>query len=200
MPFSYRDRLPICNYAGVYSIVCVVTGKVYVGSALVVRARLHAHRSMLRRGIHDNGYLQRAWDKHGEDKFKFGVLQGLRDQTEILIEREQFWMDRLGAAVGETGYNLNPTAGASPMRGRTHTEDARRRISEANKTRDLSYLTDAAAKANRGRKRSDETRKKISEGHKRRTGEEVRQARSDAAKKGWKTAKDRLDQSNATTS
>lgn len=153
MPFAYRDRLPLCKYAGVYSIVNTRTGKVYVGSALVVRARLHCHRSELRRGVHANPLLQRAWDKYGEGSFRFDILEGLKDRPEVLIEREQFWIDRLGAAVRDTGYNINPTAGASPMLGRTHTPEAIEKMRSASVGRDMSVTTEAAVKATKGKRR-----------------------------------------------
>jgi group I intron endonuclease len=121
-----------------------------------VRARLHCHRSELRRGIHRNPILQRAWDKYGEAAFRFAVLQGLKDTPELVIEREQFWIDKLGAADRATGYNINPIAGASPMQGRNHTDESKAKMSASKVGSDNSAATAAAAKVNKGRKHTAE--------------------------------------------
>jgi group I intron endonuclease len=57
--------------SGVYQILCVPTGKAYVGSAVNLAKRWQEHRWMLRRGQHHSQYLQRAWDKYGETAFAF---------------------------------------------------------------------------------------------------------------------------------
>jgi excinuclease UvrABC nuclease subunit len=48
------------NASGVYQILCVPTGKVYVGSASNLRIRWREHRWALNRGTHHSEYLQRA--------------------------------------------------------------------------------------------------------------------------------------------
>lgn len=62
------------NQSGIYEIVCMPTGKRYVGSALCARARFNMHRSQLRKGTHHSQMLQRAWGKYGEAAFKFTPL------------------------------------------------------------------------------------------------------------------------------
>lgn len=52
------------------------------------------HRNKLRRDIHDSRYLQNVWNKHGEDEFRFEVLETTLDEPTILVAREQFWIDR----------------------------------------------------------------------------------------------------------
>src|SRR5687768_12784577 len=65
---------PPCS-AGVYQIRCKPTGKIYIGSAVDLRARWEHHRGRLRRGDHRNRYLQNAWVKYGEVNFEFSVLE-----------------------------------------------------------------------------------------------------------------------------
>jgi group I intron endonuclease len=156
-------HVPKCP--GVYRIVNLVTGKVYVGSAAVsLRQRGLYHRSFLRRGKHDNTYLQRAWDKDGEHNFRFEVLETC--ETSACIEREQHWMDLLRSTDRARGYNLCPVARSGPMQGRRHSEATRRRMSEMMKGHDMSALTEAAARANRGRRLSPEVCQKRSEARK----------------------------------
>src|SRR4051794_20157213 len=96
------------DLAGIYKIVHLATGRVYVGSASKMCHRWSRHRQELRDGTHRNAHLQAAWTKYGEDTFKFAVLEW----TDDLDTREQYWMDELNA-VGEGGFNLCPTARSS---------------------------------------------------------------------------------------
>ena len=81
--------------SGIYLITCIPTGKVYVGQSLDMKSRWGEHRSLLIRGKHDNGYLQRAWNKHGSDGFTFAILEEVEPGR--LIEREAFHAERLRA-------------------------------------------------------------------------------------------------------
>jgi hypothetical protein len=59
---------------GIYQILCIPNGKIYIGSAIDLRARWEQHRHSLRRRDHRNRHLQQAWDKYGESNFEFSVL------------------------------------------------------------------------------------------------------------------------------
>ncbi len=113
---------------GVYVIRCLVNDKVNVGSTQrTFERRWKEHRDMLEKGTHHSPHLQRAWDKHGEENFVFEVTE--RCLPERCIEHEQYWLDHYQAYDREYGYNVCPTAGG--VLGRIHTEEARRKISEA---------------------------------------------------------------------
>ena len=80
--------------SGVYQIRCIPTGKIYVGSAVNLSKRQRDHVNSLRQGDHENVYLQRAWDKYGEENFEFTVLEfvdvserniGIRSTKALLI-------------------------------------------------------------------------------------------------------------------
>ena len=77
---------------GVYQIQCSVSGKVYIGSSKHVFNRWYQHRSALRRGQHTGPRLQKAWNKHGESKFVFSVLEECSPDDRY--QREQFWIDQ----------------------------------------------------------------------------------------------------------
>ena len=62
------------------------------------------HRSELRRGAHINIYLQKAWDKYGEESFKFYILELCSE--DILCERERYYIKALNSLSHEQGYNL----------------------------------------------------------------------------------------------
>jgi len=47
--------------SGIYLIRCIPNSKIYVGSAADIRLRWRRHVKHLRRGDHQNSYLQKAW-------------------------------------------------------------------------------------------------------------------------------------------
>lgn len=116
--------------SGVYSIRCVETGRVYVGSSHFIKRRLNGHRQHLRKGQHHSSPLQNAWDKYGEAAFAFEILEEVSD-LEHLFAREQFWIEHLGAYVRRGGFNIYPAAG-SPL-GFKQTPETRARMSAAKK-------------------------------------------------------------------
>lgn len=133
-----------CNRkTGVYCIRNLKNGKRYIGSAAQdLLYRWQIHRSNLRAGRHVNVYLQRAWQKHGEEAFVFEVLECCPPGR--CVAQEQFWIDQYDSANPRRGYNRNPTAGS--MLGFRHTEASKQKISQVGK----------------GRKHTDEAKRKIS--------------------------------------
>jgi len=68
-------RIPFPE-AGIYSITCDPTERVYVGSAaFAVWDRWIKHLSELRRGTHFCQQMQSDWDWYGETEFTFGLLE-----------------------------------------------------------------------------------------------------------------------------
>lgn len=114
------------NKCGVYRIDCTGNGKFYIGSSTEIPRRLRAHRHALRGGYHANVKFQAAWNKYGEDAFKYSIVR-LCDEAESL-EHEQQLIDDLQAV--RRGLNLSLSATA-PMAGRTHTAEARAKIGAA---------------------------------------------------------------------
>lgn len=109
--------------SGVYIIVNLVTGMVYVGSSIHLDARMKQHRCDLLAGRHCNVHLQRSWNKYGSAAFLFWVIEFV--SPERVIEREQYYIDLLDA-VG-SGYNQAPNAGS--LAGYSPTEEHRHRVS-----------------------------------------------------------------------
>lgn len=123
--------------SGIYSFTNKTTGKRYIGQTVYLNGRKGDHLLNLRRNQHDNNYLQKAFNKYGEEDFIFEVLEvvpKLEDSTNDkvkLTEREQYWMDFYKSYDRDYGYNINPSASINPMQGKTHTPEARKKISEA---------------------------------------------------------------------
>lgn len=49
--------------------------------------------------------MQHAWNKYGESKFKFDILELVNNRDE-LIEREQYWIDKTQCYKRNIGYNI----------------------------------------------------------------------------------------------
>jgi group I intron endonuclease len=131
--------------SGVYEIRNIQNGHRYIGSAVNIYRRWKTHRSDLCRNKHHSAHLQRAWDKYGEECFEFSVVEYC--DISQLIQREQKYIDNW-----RPEYNCSPTAGSpkgvkhseetrlkrkglqagskNGMFGRSHSEEARKSISE----------------------------------------------------------------------
>ena len=147
----------ILRVSGIYAIQNTINKKMYVGSAVNIKRRWDRHRAELRCGIHHSVKLQRAWNKYGKDAFAWMILEEV--VKDRLIEREQHWMDRHHAAVA--GYNHAARAGS--CFGVRHTDETKKKVSEANKLKwsDPVYRENQRLKRV-GVKRSEQTKAKIS--------------------------------------
>lgn len=107
----------------IYAIRNKVTGNVYVGSSDHPVRRFRAHLSQLRRGIHHSLRLQWAWRNRGEEAFEFAILEWVEDWRGLIGKEE--------AAIQLIQPEYNTVMSAmNPMRGRKHTEESRRKMSE----------------------------------------------------------------------
>ena len=92
--------------SGIYQIKNICTNKFYIGSALNIEKRKNEHFNLLLRNRHFNSHLQNAWNKYGEENFKFEILEEC--EREKLIEKEQYYLDTLKPL-----YNICKIAGSS---------------------------------------------------------------------------------------
>lgn len=80
---------------GIYSIKCLATNNIYIGSTVNIQERWRQHLTALRKGKHHSVYLQRSYNKYGEDNLQFTLLVELKDYTEErLRELEWFYIDK----------------------------------------------------------------------------------------------------------
>lgn len=67
--------MPTIPQCAIYRILCLVSGRVYIGQTMSNPARRWSeHKCALRHGRHSNPHLQAAWNKYGEQAFDFSVL------------------------------------------------------------------------------------------------------------------------------
>lgn len=139
--------------SGIY-IITHTSGKQYVGSSNNIEKRLSFHKWQLSVNKHHARKLQRSWNKYGADTFTFSVLE----ITDDLVAREQHWMDVL-----KPFFNSSLVAGGG-CTGYKHTDEAKRKMSEASRTRIRTQEhKDRISKALTGKVMSEETKRKISE-------------------------------------
>ena len=96
--------------AGIYQIKCRGNGKIYIGQTIDLDRRRYDHLRNLRRGTHHNHYLQRAFNKYGENSFEFSVLQEC--SMEELDKAEKDWITKFDSTNPLIGYNLE--SGGNP--------------------------------------------------------------------------------------
>ena len=177
------------GYCGIYKITNTITGDYYIGSASNIQRRLYVHRWHLVNNSHHSVYLQRAWNKYGEQAFEFKVL--LLCNVERKLSIEQGLLD-----LFKPVYNIAICA-AAPMQGLHFSEEAKRKMSDAAKgntyslghrhteetKRKLSEAKKGKPGTSLGKHFSDETRAKMSESQKgKKHTEETKQKMSNAQK------------------
>lgn len=117
--------------SGIYKIVNLVDGKMYIGSSVNIYNRKNAHYSDLRKNIHHNVHLQRAFNKYGEENFKFERIE-LLIPKENLCTKEREYIIKFDTINRNKGYNLDlPTPENYTKNRSEETKEKLRRISLA---------------------------------------------------------------------
>jgi group I intron endonuclease len=164
--------------SGIYAIINIVNGNKYIGSTIDIQDRWNDHIELLNKNKHHSPHLQNAWNKYGSEAFKFEILEICDGIKELLLEREQFYIDNMKPV-----YNISPTAGSSL--GIKRSDETRTKLSESHRGKKLSDETKAKmSEAQKGRKVSAETKIKLSEAFKGREFSAETKAKMSTAKKG----------------
>lgn len=161
--------------SGIYYILNKENDKIYIGQSVNVTKRLNRHKSELRRIVHPNDHLQKAWNKYGEASFEFSLLkkcdESELDYWEIYLIALYISFDR------KKGYNQDYGGHKTKHR----SLETRRKIGEANKGEKNYWY---------GKHLSEETKRRLSEskmGHE--VSEETKQKIS-KSRKGKRVGKD----------
>ena len=89
----------------IYKITNKADGRVYIGQTVqLLSRRWLKHKVELRHGKHHNRFLQRAYDKYGEDAFSIEVIEYCAEKDLDTLERE--WIKHYSANDRDKGYNL----------------------------------------------------------------------------------------------
>jgi group I intron endonuclease len=151
-----------------YKILNKNTGKAYIGQTInKPEIRFGYHTQRLKKGTHDNEYLQRSFNKHGIDSFMFYTILKTDDLESLNLYEEQF-IKILRATDRNFGYNIRP-GGLNTK----HSEETKKKISLAGMGRRKTenevnlirkrMIGNTYAKAQKGKIVSEESKKKMSE-------------------------------------
>lgn len=153
---------------GIYKITNIINNKCYVGSSVNIIGRWYTHKTELKFNKHHSIKLQRSYNKHGFDNFKYEIIEEC--DVELLFSREIYYVDLFNCY--ENGYNI-AIPSKSVMLGRNHSDETKkilRNKSKGNKNRLNMTFTDESKKkisdSLKGRPLSEETKLKMSESHK----------------------------------
>ena len=79
--------------AGIYRIYNKINRHCYVGQSSHVPHRIRDHFTLLKKGRHQNKYLQHAFNLYGEKAFAWEVLEYCK---RIKLDlREQYWIEKV---------------------------------------------------------------------------------------------------------
>lgn len=90
--------------SGIYKISFTCCDKVYIGSSVHLLKRKQEHFRTLKKQEHFNQYLQRAFDKNGEEKCHIEFIEFC--EVKDLREKEQYWINFYESYKKDKGYNL----------------------------------------------------------------------------------------------
>jgi group I intron endonuclease len=86
----------------IYKIQCEKDGRFYIGASINPHKRHLEHFNDLRKNRHHNRFLQRAFNKYGEDTFTYSILEEF-DQEDLMWKREEEILEELSNT-----YNMMP--------------------------------------------------------------------------------------------
>lgn len=152
---EFIDRNEYKNKFGIYGIKNIDTGKVYVGQTRqTFNRRFLLHNWQLKNNVHENQYLQKSYNKYGDSKFEFFIIEIIKNKNlDILNELEIKYIKKYKSQ--NLSYNI--LNGGGGRLGISMSENAKKIIGEKNRIHML------------GRKASDETKRKMSESRKGKT-------------------------------
>jgi group I intron endonuclease len=91
--------------SGIYMIKNLTNEKIYIGQSVDIQKRFWDHKRELKYKTHRNSYIQRSWDKYGENNFLFEIIEEY--PRELLNERETYWIKFYKSNNSTHGYNTN---------------------------------------------------------------------------------------------
>lgn len=152
----------------IYEIKNIINNKRYIGRTKYPEKRKERHFRELKANKHHSIYLQRAFNKYGEENFVFNILQEVENEEEA-IKLEQEYLN----TPNDCHYNVSKLAsGGDLISYHPNKEEIKKKISEASKMmhtrmteeQKLLFRLKHSGENNGmfGRKHSEETKKKMS--------------------------------------
>lgn len=87
----------------VYKIICIDSGRFYIGASISFRKRMKDHRNYLKKGVHASQLMQKDFDHYGKDSFTTEILENFNriipfksnDYKEVLLKKEEEYITKL---------------------------------------------------------------------------------------------------------
>jgi group I intron endonuclease len=102
----------------IYKIVNLVNDKFYVGSTTNQKVRFRQHRKLLRGNRHHCKHLQAAWNKYGEIKFAFEIVEEVSGVASLWAVEDTHLVQHVGK---DYCYNTGRSADAPWRNAPAHT-------------------------------------------------------------------------------
>lgn len=176
-------------------------GKQYVGQATDLKTRQYNWKCLTQK--YAGTAINNARKKYGIDAFDFEILKECNDDE--LDYWEKYYIKELNTKI-PYGYNMTDGGETSWIKGKHHSEETRKKISEASRGRTVSEETKRKLSEshkgktswNKGKPYSEETRKKLSECNKgKHHSEETKKKMSEALKGRHLSEETRMKMSEA---
>lgn len=129
--------------SGVYGLIHILTGKIYVGSSNNIYKRYREHRNALRYFRHGSKNLQDLWNAGKEEDFDVKILEEIIGTKKELFDREGIFQEKYKDVLLNTyknptgkGKEISKEQIASTARrnmGRTASEETKKLMSESQK-------------------------------------------------------------------
>ena len=112
--------------SGIYCIENIINHKKYIGQSIDIKYRWRKHINALNSNSHDNSYLQKSWNKYGQENFEFNIIE--KCTPDQLNEKEVFYIDYYNTLNRDFGYNLKTGGQNCPT---YCTDEVRKKMSES---------------------------------------------------------------------
>lgn len=172
---------------GIYCITNIENDRFYIGSSIDLEQRRSNHFSNLKKGKHHSYKIQKDYNIFGKDAFVYDVLEVCEKIKEVLITREQFYLDfydpyynvlkKADSSMGSKRTDEYKKKMSDMFKGKKWTEEAKAKYSKtmsgrkwsSSKRESMKGKSNFIGKDNNGinngfygKKHTDEVKKKIS--------------------------------------